>query len=144
MSQIGKLRINGKDAYTTWGVYLLDGGVSALMTPPSAKPLVTNKSRLQHGKRVTRTNPGGSSLTRVEDRDVSLPFGLSADNRTQLNTRHEAFIAELQAGEVELEVAELPSVVYHLDFVSCTSFGQYATLAKYVIRFNEPNPKDRT
>ena len=102
MSQIGKLKINGKDAYTTWGVYLLDGGVSALMTPPSAKPLVTNKSRLQHGKRVTRTNPGGSSLTRVEDRDVSLPFGLSADNRTQLNTRFDAFIAELQAGEGEL------------------------------------------
>ena len=75
MSQIGKLKINGKDAYTTWGVYLLDGGVSALMTPPAAKPLVTNKSRLQHGKRVTRTNPGGSSLTRVED-------FLSRDKRT--------------------------------------------------------------
>ena len=49
---IGELFINGKDAYTTWGISMDDTSLSALMTPAPNKDLVENKSRLEHGKRV--------------------------------------------------------------------------------------------
>lgn len=144
MSQQGKMTINGKDAYTTWGAYLLDGGVSALMTPAPAKAYITNESRLQHGKRVTRKDSKGNSLYRAADRDVTLQFAISAPDRATLGTRLSSFVAELEADTVALKTSWQPGVVYHLDYVSCTEFAQYGTLAKYAIKFNEPNPKNRT
>lgn len=143
MSQTGMLKINGKDAYTKWGVFLLDGGVSALMTPSQLKTYISNESRLQHGKRVIRTDEQGNSLTRVSARDITLSFGLKARDRVTLNSNFSGFMQELESGLVRLECAYLPSVIFKLDYVSCTSFAQYETLAKYAIKFNEPNPKDR-
>lgn len=143
MSQKGTLKINGKDAYTEWGVFLLDGSKSTLMMPAATKSLITNESRLQHGKRVVRTDKAGNSLVRVAARDVTLQFGLTANDSDTLVSRFNAFMSELEQGLVRLETTSLPTMVFRLDFVSCTSFAQYDTLAKYAIKFNEPNPKDR-
>ena len=49
-----ELRINGKDAYTTWGISMDNNALSELMTPSSNKTFIENESRLEHGKRVVR------------------------------------------------------------------------------------------
>ena len=46
-----ELRINGKDAYTTWGISMDNNALSELMTPSSNKTFIENESRLEHGKR---------------------------------------------------------------------------------------------
>ena len=48
-----ELRINGKDAYTTWGISMDNNALSELMTPSSNKTFIENESRLEHGKRVS-------------------------------------------------------------------------------------------
>ena len=143
MSLEGRLKINGRDAYATWGAYLLDGGVSALMAPPPMKPLITNTSRLQHGKRVTRTDSAGNSLARMADRDLTLGVAIRGGSRDEVNARHAAFVRELQRGVVRMEVREAPGTVFRLDYQNCTEFSHYGRLAKYALRFNEPDPGDR-
>lgn len=144
MSQKGKLTINGKDAYDTWGAFLGEGCVASLLTPAPAKALITNTSRLQHGKRVIRTDASGNSLRRTDSRDVTLTVCISAPSTQVLATRLESFLVELEKGEVILRTSYLPNAVYHLDYVSCTQFSQLRGLAKFAIKFNEPNPKNRT
>lgn len=41
-----ELFINGKDAYTTWGISMDDTALSALMTPAPNKEFIENKSRM--------------------------------------------------------------------------------------------------
>lgn len=50
----GQLKINGKDAYTTWGVSMDDTSLSALMTPPAVKPYITNDDRTKTAKNMSR------------------------------------------------------------------------------------------
>lgn len=53
-----ELRINGKDAYTTWGISMDNNALSELMTPSSNKTFIENESRLEHGKRVSSPTKG--------------------------------------------------------------------------------------
>lgn len=50
-----ELYLNGKDAYTTWGISMNDTSLSELMTPTSNKEFIENESRIEHGKRVLVT-----------------------------------------------------------------------------------------
>lgn len=142
--QTGKMKINEKDAYTTWGAYLLSGGLAALMTPASSKAYITSESRLQHGKRVVRTDSNGESISRFDNRDVTLSIAISAKNVKDLKTKLDSFIEELMRGTTKLQVSEFPDTMYRLDYISCTQFSQLRGLAKFAIKFNEPNPNNRT
>ena len=42
-----ELYINGKDAYTTWGISMDNNALSELMTPSSNKTFIENESRLE-------------------------------------------------------------------------------------------------
>lgn len=138
------LRINGHDAHAEWGAYLLDGGVSALMAPAGAKSLVTNESRLEDGKRTVATDKSGNSLMRLSARDVTLPLAIRADGYGDLLRKQQGLIGELMKGKAEVETGELPGVTFRLDYVSCTQYSQLrGGLAKFSIKFNEPNPNDR-
>ena len=64
-----ELRINGKDAYTTWGISMDNNALSELMTPSSNKTFIENESRLEHGERVVIANP------RVDVRNLTLKGG---------------------------------------------------------------------
>ena len=63
-----ELRINGKDAYTTWGISMDNNALSELMTPSSNKTFIENESRLEHGKRAVRV--GGNLGYAVSTADV--------------------------------------------------------------------------
>lgn len=134
----GKLYINGKDAYTEWGVFLLDTGVSALMTPPSAKDAVSNSSRLQDGSRTYTGNP------RVAERSVSIPFGMTATTADKFLANYAAFCEELAAGTLTLRTSYQPDTHYRFIYDSCTQFSQYQMgLAKFTLKLTEPDPTNR-
>lgn len=129
----------------TWGVFLCDGSLAALMTPPAAKIYVTNESRLEHGKRTLRESANGSSLTRVQARDVSLLFAVKASGHAQMLQRLNSFVEELTGGTTLLRVPELPDTLFRLDYISCTTLSQSrGELGLFTVKFNEANPMLRS
>lgn len=68
----GQLYINGKDAYLTWGIFLDETALSALMTPAPNKEFISNKYRSKDGKSVIKHNP------RLDEREITLPFNMTA------------------------------------------------------------------
>lgn len=138
------MTINGKDAFSTWKAYPLSGYVAALMSPASVKPMITSESRLQNGKKVIRVDSDGNSLVKTADRNVTLSIAISESTPALLNTRLQSLIAELMKNRTELTVAKLPGIVFRLDYNGCTQFSQADGLGKFAIKFNEPNPKDRS
>ena len=83
-----ELYINGKDAYTTWGISMDSTSLSFLMTPSANKAYLENESRLEHGKRVTVTNPV------MDTRDLTLQLHLTADTEEQFFQRYRSFCEE--------------------------------------------------
>ena len=138
MRLAGELTINGQDAYTTWGVFLDDTGISTLMTPAPLKEYITTKSPLQHGKDVVPVAP------KVDERDVTLVLNIVADNRTQFLTRYAAFIQVLQAGDIVI-TTRYTNETYRMKYVSCQQFSSYrGGVGKFTLKLNEPNPKNRS
>lgn len=134
----GQLIINNKDAYQTWGVSMNEEALSLLMTPASAKPFIENKSRLNNGKSVIVNN------ARVDERQITLVFNMSASSQSQFLTRYNSFVSELQGGTVNISTSFLPNVVFRCVYISCTQFSEFMMgLAKFYVRLEEPNPANR-
>lgn len=139
----GELKINGQDAYTTWGISLQDGGLSALMTPAPCKAYVSNKSRLEHGARYVSEN-NNVSLARLDERQITLPFNMTAKTKTQFLQRYASFCEVLKAGKLDIWTKYQPTVVYHTLYTSCTQYGQYQQeMGKFSLKLTEPNPSNR-
>lgn len=135
---IGELYINGKDAYGQWGISLSDTALSALMTPPSNKDLIENKSRLEHGKRVIVNN------IRLDERNLTLEIHLTAPNKDQFFARYTSFCEELKTGALDIKTKYQPDIVYRTTYISCQQFTQFMQgIAKFVLKINEPNPDNR-
>lgn len=135
----GTLYINGKDAYTQWGITIDTQSLSALMTPAGQKALVENKSRLEHGKRVITNNP------KQESRDLALTLQLIASDETAFFTQYNSFCDELKLGRLVIRTKYQPNVYYKCDYISCSQFTQFCRgIAKYSLKLNEPNPNDRS
>lgn len=129
-----KLLINGKDALKTWGAFLQEGSENNLFLPANNKPIVTNKSRLEHGKRVVIDE------VYIDERDVILTFCIQANSRVEFKQKYKSFVEELRKGLTRLEY---DSEVYKFllkDFMELDFFNRLGTLS---VRFNEPNPNDR-
>lgn len=128
---IGKLFINDKDAWTTWGVFLADGSYEKLLLPAPMKDYSSNKFRSQSGKQVFVFNP------RFDERDVQIEFNVSASNRIEYLQRFGEFITELSSGLIVLKVIEL-NKEYKFLYVSSIGLSYYERLGKLAVRFNEP------
>ena len=112
-----ELFINGKDAYTTWGISMDDTALSALMTPAPNKEFIENKSRMEHGKRVITADPFA---------------------------RYDSFCNELDKGILEIKTKYQPNIVYRTIYISCNQFSQFMQgIGKFVLKLNEPNPNNR-
>lgn len=128
------MKINGKDALKTWGVFLKTGSENKLMIPANNKQTVSNKSRLEHGKRVVIDE------VYIDERDVILTFCIQANSRVEFKQKYKSFVEELRKGLTRLEY---DSEVYKFllkDFMELDFFNRLGTLS---VRFNEPNPHDR-
>lgn len=138
----GECYINNKDAYEMWGITLGDTSFAALLAPPPLKDYIKNKSALLDGTQVVcdeYVHP------KVDERDLQLVFYLRARDLAEFRSRYASFSEELAKGIIDIRTKYQPGVIYHLLYLSCAQFSQFnGRLAKLVIRFNEPNPQNRT
>ena len=104
---------------------------TALLCPSANKAYLENESRLDHGKRVTVTNPV------MDTRDLTLQLHLTADTEEQFFQRYRSFCEELTKGRLEIATKYQPDLVYRTIYLSCSQFSQFT------LKLNEPNPNDR-
>lgn len=135
----GQLYINGKDAYLTWGIFLDETALSALMTPAPNKEFISNKYRSKDGKSVIKHNP------RLDEREITLPFNMTAKDSDTFLTNYARFCDEVLAkGEFVIRTRFQPNVWYRCIYLSCTQFSQcIREMAKFSLKLNEPDPSDR-
>lgn len=142
MSTQPELTINSFNARTKWGIVANTKLMEALLAPPSVKDPVQSESRLEHGTRTII--PQGN--VKLAKRDIMLEVGLTAPNLTEFYTRYKSFIEELTSGWLKIASPKfLPGVVFNCRYVSCTQFTNYnGRIAKFILKLEEPNPKDRS
>lgn len=148
----GQLTINKKDAYTEWGISMDSSALSTLMTPAPIKDLIENDSRLEHGKSMitsyTKTNSDNSTeevnMVKVDSRDVTLSFNITAKTETEFLTRYASFCKELETGLLDISTSFQSGVIYHMVYQSCQQFSEYRLgIGKFTLKLTEPNPKNR-
>lgn len=143
-----KVYINSTSQTTEkrWGVFFSETSVTNLMTPPPKKAYIKNKSALSHGTQVL-SDSGNNPKT--DERDVQLTFGLHATSLAKFFMQYRSFVTELKKGAIDLTVhvwegSTYIKETYYLKYVSCNQYAEYnGRLAKFVIKFNEPNPENR-
>lgn len=134
----GQLKINGKDAYTTWGISMDDTSLSALMTPPPVKAYIENNDRTEHGKTIITTS------VYVDSRDLNLQLNLTAKNEQDFFNRYASFCDELAKGMLDIESSFQAGVVYHCIYISCSQFSQFMRgIGKFSLKLTELNPNRR-
>lgn len=134
------LTINGKDARTEFGLIPGTKVFAALMSPPETKDPIVNSSRLENGVRITV--PSGTH--RYKERDVSLDVAITAPNTLIFFLRYTKLLNELKKPVIEVVFSWMPLQIFRLCYKGCTQYTQYkGRLAKFVLRFTEPDPTDR-
>lgn len=136
----GELFINGKDAWTEWGVNMGEDFLDVIDAFVPMKEYIGNDSRLEHGKRVLVTAP------RLASREITLHFTIKGDSESDYRTKRKAFEVELQKGKVEVTVPKLNDEVYHLVYLGKSvsyALNRTRTFAAVSAKFEEPDPSDR-
>lgn len=136
----GDLFINGKDAFSTWGVRMGDGFLDAIDGFNEMKDYIENESRLEHGKRVITDN------ARVDSREITLQFTIEGSSESDYRSKKKAFQTELEKGAVNIKVPVLGNEVYKLIYLGkSVSYGLSLDrcFGKVSSKFEEPNPADR-
>lgn len=136
----GELYINGKDAWTTWGVNMGDGFLDALDAPLQMKDYIEDESRLEHGKRMITSN------AKVDSREITLGFTIMGASESDYRAKRKAFLSELQAGAFTVNVPKLGADLYKLVYTGRSiSYGLSAdrTFGHFTMKATEPNPADR-
>lgn len=129
-----------------WGVFFSENSVTNLMTPAPLKSYIKNKSTLSHGTQVLST---GTYKPKTEERDVQLTFGLHATSLANFLMKYRSFVTELKKGDIDITVhiwegSTFIKETYHLKYLSCSQYSEFnGRLAKFVVKFNEPNPENR-
>jgi hypothetical protein len=136
----GELFINGKDAYTTWGVSMGDNFLDTLEAPLSVKDYISNESRTEDGKRVITDK----SMIKIAARDVTLQFHICGKSQSEYLQNKKAFQQELYSGVVDINIPARGSEVYHLLYLGKqVSYSQSFSEGKLSAKFEEPNPTNR-
>ena len=136
----GELLINGKDAWTQWGVNMGDGFIDTLDAPLPMKDYIENESRLEHGKRIITTD------AKVDSRDITLGFTITGTNEADYREKKAAFEAELRQGAFTIQVPALGTAVYKFVYTGKSiSYGlsRDRCFGHFTMKATEPNPMDR-
>lgn len=136
----GELLINGKDAYTTWGVSMGDYFLDNIEAPVSVKDYISNESRIENGKRVITD----ASVIKLASRDVTLQFHICGEFQEDYLSNKKAFQQELYKGVIDIQIPSRGSETYHLLYQGKqVSYSQSFTEGKLSAKFEEPNPANR-
>lgn len=131
MNMTGQLYINEKDAWLTWGVFLVGESLDNLLLPPPPKEYTENNFGSQHGKQVFIVN------TKKDARDVQLEFCISSTSQQEYLNAYKNFVTELSKGIVAVKIP-LIGMECTLTVSSYLSLGYYEKFGKLSVRFNEP------
>ena len=101
----GDLLINGKDAFSTWGVRMGDGFLDAIDGFNEMKDYIENESRLEHGKRVIAEN------AKVDSREITLQFTIEGSSESDYRAKKKAFQTELEKGAVNIKIFSIRSQI---------------------------------
>lgn len=137
----GDLIINGKDAWTTWGVCMGDGFLDVIDGFNEMKDYIEDESRLEHGKRMITNN------AKVSSREITLQFTIEGGSESDYRTKKKAFQAELEKGIVNIKIPDIGTDVYRLVYLGKNvSYGLSLDrcFGKISSKFCEPNPMDRS
>ncbi len=133
----GKYYINGRDAYTEYGVILDYESLGALMAPPPLKDAVENDAPLENGVQQSSVMP------KINKRSLTLIFHLYADNQEQVLARYNAFVQMLLSAPFKLKVMRT-GITYNLTYRSSSGFVPwFGGVAKFTLSVIEPNPTNR-
>lgn len=137
----GDLIINGKDAWTTWGVCMGDGFLDAIDGFNEMKDYIEDESRLEHGKRIITDN------AKVASREITLQFTIEGSSENDYRTKKKAFQTELERGAVNIKIPALGTELYRLVYLGKNvSYGLSLDrcFGKVSSKFEEPNPANRS
>lgn len=138
----GDLFINGLDAWENFGANMHDGFIDTLTEFLTPKEYIECESRLEDGKRVIV-----GDTVKISSRNLSLSFTIEADTPKELSERKAAFFKEMMKGNVKIKVPEVSDEVYNLIYKgNGTPYGMnpQRTFCHFMLKFDEPNPKNRT
>jgi len=135
----GECYINNIDIWTAYSARLAEGSFESLLLPASPKELTENKSPNSDGKTVIMP-----AKRRIDERDVQISFDISGTSRANYLTNYNALLTAIK-GAVALKVPAL-ATVYNLTVKNYIALSASVgiTSSILVVRFNEPNPANRT
>lgn len=136
----GELYINGKDAWTVWGVNMGEGFLDALDAPLPMKEYIQDESRLEDGVRIDTSSP------KVASRDITLGFTITGSSESDYRSRKAAFQSELQKGAFTVKVPALSGETFRLVYTGKgISYGlsRRRDFGHFTMKCTEPNPADR-
>lgn len=126
-------------SFASYGAKACSGFYSALLTPPGAKPYITNESRLEHGTEVII--PKGSA--KVSQREFSVTIFIEGSDIDDYLQKYREFINDIRDGEISLKVERL-NRIFHIVYTQCSQYGSYGDKrGKFVLKFIEYNPDNR-
>lgn len=130
-----EVKLNGRPL-NEYGVMMLAGSYNSLLTPPQLKEWVTNIPIDADGTEYIEPE-----TSYVQERSVSLIFGIKGETKEDFLDKYQQFIDVLQSGIIDLYVPDLGRY-YYLKYEGCTTFDHYnLTACKIAVKFTEPNPK---
>lgn len=136
----GELFINGKDAWTEWGVNMGEGFLDAIDAPLPMKEYIQDESRLEDGIRIDTSNP------KVASREITLGFTITGTSENDYRNKKTSFQTELQKGEFTIKVFNLSDKIYKLVYTGKSiSYGlsKQRNFGHFTMKCTEPNPTDR-
>lgn len=137
----GDLTINGKDAWTTWGVRMGDGFLDAIDGFNEMKDYIENESRLRHGKQMI------TDSAKVASREITLQFTIEGISESDYRTKKKSFQAEMEKGEVKIKIPALGNDIYKLVYLGKSlsyAMSPDRCFCKFSSKFCEPDPTDRS
>lgn len=132
------VKINGVEMA---GIEMADGFLRALRLPAPLKDYISNTSALEHGKRyINGVTP------KLNERSVTLGFYVKGATRGEFDANLEAFYRVLYNGDVSIQVPSRSNDIYHLKYINAAEYAQNraGTFATLSVKFNEPNPANRS
>lgn len=141
----GELRLNGKDAFATYGLFMTAAGLSALRAPRTPKEPIAGECRLEHGRRVIMPVDVDGTGQLFGSREFGMEVCMSSRTAAEHEVRRDRLERDLAAGWVEVTTVHSPGTVYRCRYAGTSSYTEYGgRAARFVLKFEEPNPADRS
>lgn len=125
----GRLYIDGKDAYTEYGVYVVQGGWNELIAYPPLKPVATNDWQEEDGIEADLSSPV------LDSRDIALRVAFSG-----IYSSFDQFIALLSDGAYHTFECTYIRRRYRLRLVSLPNFEEAELLGMATLKLADDFP----